>query len=176
MVIVILGVSLPVAAAFSHPDPAAILRGTFIPTIPQSSGLYSALLLLAAMIGAQAGTMSNLSYAYFATEKGWQGAKDLARQRVDLLVSTACRFGMGTLLRDRCRGNAAAAGHQARERRASGAHLQREHGSAGEGDLRGGLVGHLLQQFCQRDDRVLADSARHLPSVCSGTGSPTIHP
>lgn len=98
VVIVILGVSLPVAAMFSHPDPAAILRGMFIPTIPHSKGLYSAMLLLAAMIGAQAGSMSNLSYTYFATEKGWRGVQDLARQRVDLLVSTACRFGMGTLL------------------------------------------------------------------------------
>jgi Mn2+/Fe2+ NRAMP family transporter len=98
VVIVILGLSLPVAAMFSHPDPAAILRGMFIPTIPHSQGLYSAMLLLAAMIGAQAGSMSNLSYAYFTTEKGWRGAEDLPRQRVDLLTSTACRFGMGTLL------------------------------------------------------------------------------
>lgn len=98
VVIVILGVSLPVAAMFSHPDPAAILRGMFIPTIPNSQGLYSAMLLLAAMIGAQAGSMSNLSYTYFATEKGWRGAEDLPRQRVDLITSTVCRFGMGTLL------------------------------------------------------------------------------
>ncbi len=98
VVIVILGVSLPVAAMFSHPDPAGILRGMFIPTIPNSQGLYSAMLLLAAMIGAQAGSMSNLSYTYFATEKGWRGAEDLPRQRVDLITSTVCRFGMGTLL------------------------------------------------------------------------------
>jgi Mn2+/Fe2+ NRAMP family transporter len=98
VVIVILGVSLPVAAVFSHPDPAAIARGLFIPTIPNSTGLYSALLLLAAMIGAQAGSMSNLSYTYFATEKGWSGPEDLRRQRVDLLTSTFCRFGVGTLL------------------------------------------------------------------------------
>jgi Mn2+/Fe2+ NRAMP family transporter len=98
VVIVMLGISLPVAAVFSHPDPAAIARGLFIPTIPNSTGLYSALLLLAAMIGAQAGSMSNLSYTYFATEKGWSGAEDLRRQRVDLLTSTFCRFGVGTLL------------------------------------------------------------------------------
>jgi Mn2+/Fe2+ NRAMP family transporter len=98
VVIVILGVSLPVAAVFSHPDPAAIARGLFIPTMPNSTGLYSALLLLAAMIGAQAGSMSNLSYTYFATEKGWSGPEDLRRQRVDLLTSTFCRFSVGTLL------------------------------------------------------------------------------
>jgi Mn2+/Fe2+ NRAMP family transporter len=97
-VIVILGISLPIAAALSHPDPAAIARGMFIPTIPNSTGFYSAMLLLAAMIGAQAGSMSNLSYSYFATEKGWRGAADLARQRADLRVSTAARFAVGTLL------------------------------------------------------------------------------
>lgn len=98
VVIVVLGVSLPIAAVFSNPDPAAIARGLFIPTIPNSTGLYSALLLLAAMIGAQAGSMSNLSYTYFTTERGWSGAADLRRQRVDLLTSTFCRFGIGTLL------------------------------------------------------------------------------
>ena len=98
VVIVILGVSLPIAAFLAHPDPAAIARGMFIPTIPDNQGLFSAMLLLAAMIGAQAGSMSNLSYSYFATEKGWAGASDLRRQRTDLLASTAARFGIGTLL------------------------------------------------------------------------------
>lgn len=98
IVIVMLGISLPIAAVISHPDPAAIARGLFIPTIPNSTGLYSALLLLAAMIGAQAGSMSNLSYTYFTSERGWSGAEDLRRQRLDLLISTVCRFGIGTLL------------------------------------------------------------------------------
>ena len=98
VVIVILGLSLPAAAMLSRPDPAAILSGMFIPTLPNDQGLYSTMLLLAAMIGAQAGSLSNLSYAYFATEKGWSGAQDLPRQRTDLLVSTMCRFGVGTLL------------------------------------------------------------------------------
>ncbi|MBL0169947.1 MAG: Nramp family divalent metal transporter [Gemmatimonadaceae bacterium] len=98
VVIVILGITLPVAAVMAHPDPAAVARGLFIPTIPNSTGLYSAMLLLAAMIGAQAGSMSNLSYSYFATEKGWRGVDDLARQRTDLRTSTFARFAVGTLL------------------------------------------------------------------------------
>jgi Mn2+/Fe2+ NRAMP family transporter len=97
-VIVLLGVALPVAATFARPDPVAIARGLFIPAIPNSEGLYSAMLLLAAMIGAQAGSMSNLSYTYFATERGWSGADDLRRQRLDLVTSTFCRFGVGALL------------------------------------------------------------------------------
>ena len=42
--------------------------------------------------------MSNLSYAYFATEKGWSGVEDLRRQRLDLVASTLGRFGIGMLL------------------------------------------------------------------------------
>jgi len=98
VVIVILGVTLPIAALLAHPDPAAIAQGMLIPKIPEDTGLYGALLLLAAMIGAQAGSMSNLSYSYFTTEKGWRGADDLPRQRRDLLVSTVARFAVGTLL------------------------------------------------------------------------------
>ena len=98
VVIVILGISLPIAVALAHPDPLAVARGLFVPTIPNSDGLYSAMLLLAAMIGAQAGSMSNLSYTYFATERGWAGVEDLNRQRTDLMTSTFCRFGVGALL------------------------------------------------------------------------------
>lgn len=98
VVIVALGVSLPIAAVLSRPDPAAILRGMLIPTVPNSTGLYSALLLLAAMIGAQAGSMSNLSYTYFATEEGWSGVEHLRRQRADLVTSSVVRFSVGALL------------------------------------------------------------------------------
>jgi Mn2+/Fe2+ NRAMP family transporter len=97
-VVVMLGVSFSIAAVFSQPDAAALARGLFIPTLPNSPGLFSALLIVTAMIGAQAGSMSNLSYAYLVTEKGWAGPEDLPRQRTDLLASTACRFGIGTLL------------------------------------------------------------------------------
>jgi Mn2+/Fe2+ NRAMP family transporter len=98
LVIAALGMSLPIAALLAGPDPQAVLRGLLIPVVPDTAGLYSALLLLAAMVGTQAGSISNLSYPYFATEKGWAGADDLRRQRLDLLASTAARFGMGLLL------------------------------------------------------------------------------
>jgi Mn2+/Fe2+ NRAMP family transporter len=96
--VALLGVSLVAAALLSRPDPAAILQGILIPRIPNNQGLYSAVLLLAAMIGAQAGTMSNLSYAYFVEEKGWRGTSFLGQQRFDLLVGTACKFILGALL------------------------------------------------------------------------------
>lgn len=96
--VAIMGVSFVVAALRSGPDAPAILRGTFIPWIPHSQGAYSSFVLLAAMIGAQSGTLSNLTYAYFAGEKGWSSASDLKRQRFDLLVGAACKFMLGALL------------------------------------------------------------------------------
>jgi Mn2+/Fe2+ NRAMP family transporter len=98
LVIAVLGITLPIAALLARPSLTAIVNGLFVPTLPDRTGIYSALLLLAATIGAQAGSMSNLSYAYFTTEKGWTGAEDLRRQRLDLKVSTAARFGVGALL------------------------------------------------------------------------------
>lgn len=97
-IIAVLAVSLPIAVVIARPDPQAMLRGFFIPIVPDSTGFYSALLLLAAMIGSQAGSMSNLSYPYFATEKGWAGAEDLRRQRLDLQASSVVRFGVSALL------------------------------------------------------------------------------
>jgi Mn2+/Fe2+ NRAMP family transporter len=96
--IVGLGISLPMAAALAHPNPAAIARGLFVPTLPNATGVVSGLLLLAATIGAQAGSPSNLSYTYFATEKGWSGPSDLPRQRLDLFASSLCRFVVGIIL------------------------------------------------------------------------------
>ncbi len=87
-----------VAAALSHPKPAAILWGSLVPWLPEGQGAFSAAVVLTALIGAQVGTLSNLSYAYFVGEKGWHGASDLGRQRVDLAASFGFRFLMGGLL------------------------------------------------------------------------------
>lgn len=98
ILIAVMGGALVIAAVISKPDPAAIARGILIPWVPNIRSGYSSVLLLAAMIGAQAGTLSNLSYSYFSIEKGWKGPSDLKRQRTDLLISTGCKFVMGALL------------------------------------------------------------------------------
>ena len=87
-----------VAALLSHPDPAGIARGMFVPTIPGTQGLYSALFVLMALIGTEAGSMTNLTYAYFIREKGWRGVSHLKQQRFDLAFGIVCVFLMGTLL------------------------------------------------------------------------------
>lgn len=94
----ILVASMAAAAFYSHPKPFPILWGTFVPWIPQNQGVYSSVLIITAMIGAQVGTLSNLSYAYFVNEKGWHGTAAIRKQRFDLLSGFGCRFVLGALL------------------------------------------------------------------------------
>ena len=94
----VMGVSLIVAAALSRPDPVAILEGTFIPSLPPAQGLYSSMLIVLALIGTEAGSIANLTYAYFITEKGWAGPSYLRQQRIDLAAGAICLFLMGGLL------------------------------------------------------------------------------
>ena len=95
---VIMGLSLLIAAALSQPDPAAILEGTFFPRLPQAEGLYSALFIMMALIGAEAGSTANLTYPYFIFEKGWRNLSYLKQQRFDLGFGIVCMFIMGALL------------------------------------------------------------------------------
>jgi Mn2+/Fe2+ NRAMP family transporter len=94
----LMGGSLMVAAVLSRPDPAAILGGTFIPTVPQAQGLYSAVLIMLALIGTEVGSSTNMYYAYFIYEKGWRDISCLKQQRIDLLVGIVAMFIMGSLL------------------------------------------------------------------------------
>jgi Mn2+/Fe2+ NRAMP family transporter len=90
--------SLLLAAILSRPQPAQIAWGILVPSLPGGQGTFSAILILTAMIGAQVGTLSNLSYAYFVGEKGWQGAAAIGQHRRNLLLSFGLRFVMGALL------------------------------------------------------------------------------
>jgi len=94
----VMGAMLVAAAALSRPDPAGILRGALIPTIPESAGLYSTVLLLTALIGAEAGSLTNLTYSYFMYEKGWRDLSYRRRQNWDLAFSVGAIFLMGMLL------------------------------------------------------------------------------
>jgi len=94
----VMGVSMLVAAILSDPDPAAIIQGTFIPNLPQAQGLYDAVWIIMALIGTEAGSTANLTYAYFIREKGWTNTSYLKQQRLDLAVGVLCLFIMGGLL------------------------------------------------------------------------------
>jgi Mn2+/Fe2+ NRAMP family transporter len=90
--------ALVVAAFLSHPDGAALWHALTVPGIPADKGNYSAVLLVMALIGTEAGSLTNLTYSYFLRAKGWSGVADLKRQRVDLFTSIGCLFVMGTLV------------------------------------------------------------------------------
>ena len=94
----IMGGSLLVAAMLSNPDPVGIARGVFVPSLPQADGLQSALLIVMALIGTEAGSTANLYYSYFIREKGWKGVSYLKRQRFDLASGVLALFVMGALL------------------------------------------------------------------------------
>ena len=85
-----MGSSLLVAAMLSNPDPTAILKGTFMPSVPEGQGLYDALFIVMALIGTEAGTTANMTYVYFMTERGWNNVSYLKRQRVDLAIGVLC--------------------------------------------------------------------------------------
>lgn len=93
-----LGGALFLAAWTSSPDFSEILRGTFIPSIPEAQGLYGTAFLMLALIGTEAGSMTNLTYSYFMYEKGWRDPLKLRRQRTDLAIGVLCIFLMGATL------------------------------------------------------------------------------
>ena len=94
----LMGGSLLIAALLSNPDPVGILSGTLVPSLPQAQGLYSAALIVMALIGAEAGSTGNLIYAYFIREKGWKDVSALKQQRFDLATGIIALFVMGGLL------------------------------------------------------------------------------
>ena len=51
-----------------------------------------------ALVGTVAGSVMNITYAYFVHEKGWKDLSYLKQQRFDLVFGVVCLFLMGTLL------------------------------------------------------------------------------
>lgn len=92
------GSVLVLAAIMARPDPVAILKGTFIPSVPGKTGFYNVMLVLMAIIGTEAGSMTNITYPYFIYEKGWRDISYLKRQRFDLALGASGLFLMGALL------------------------------------------------------------------------------
>jgi len=92
--IAVMGGGLLLAALLVRPDPIELLRGAFSPVLPEAGPEYGRFLIVVAIIGGAAGTLSNLTYTYFIREKGWKDVSFLPAQRRDLLVSALLAFGM----------------------------------------------------------------------------------
>ena len=86
--LIILTTSLIGVSLWGGPDPIAIVKGVFLLEIPQTSGSFGALLVVTSLIGAVGGSIANLMYPYFVTQKGWVGAKYRKVQMYDLAFGT----------------------------------------------------------------------------------------
>jgi len=164
----IMGVSLVAAALMSNPDPADILHGIFIPTLPQTQGLYSSILIVLALIGTEAGSIANLTYSYFIQEKGWKGASYLKRQRVDLAVGALCLFIMGGLLQIAAAGVIHPLNIQVENPEDLGEIFWRTQGNLGLFVFALGLWGSAFSSFVGLNTGhalILTDLCRNLPSL-----------
>lgn len=70
------------SAILIHPDITQILKGIFIPQIPEHSVKF-----ILGVIGGVGGSVTLLSYGYWIREKKWSGKSYLKRTRVDLGIA-----------------------------------------------------------------------------------------
>ncbi|WP_261133991.1 Nramp family divalent metal transporter [Bacillus sp. Marseille-Q3570] len=84
-ILILMVVSLVGSALWVGPDVPALVKGTIAFDIPDNVGGISTLVFVVSLIGAVAGSMSNLVYPYLFKQKGWNGPKYLKLQRYDLL-------------------------------------------------------------------------------------------
>ncbi len=73
-----------ITAALLWPGTDVVLRGIFIPTIPDFHG--NGLIWTVALIGGVGGTITVLSYGYWIREEGRTGSSNIAVCRIDLAV------------------------------------------------------------------------------------------
>jgi len=98
VLLVVMGGTLAAVAILSGPDVGGIVRGTLIPTRPVGEAFGGTVPIVVALIGTEAGSITNLTYSYFMYEKGWRDVSYLGRQRRDLLFSVVAMFLMAALL------------------------------------------------------------------------------
>jgi Mn2+/Fe2+ NRAMP family transporter len=72
-------------AVYSGPDVGSILKGTVGFGLPEDTGAYSVILVGVSLVGAVAGSLTNLIYPYFLQDKGWTKPVHKRIQRNDLL-------------------------------------------------------------------------------------------
>ena len=91
----VMGFAILVCAALTFHDPAGVLRGTLIPTIPAGAGMY-----VLSIIGGIGGSITMLSYNYWMREEKISGAQQLGYVRGDIAIAylfTAV-FGMAIMM------------------------------------------------------------------------------
>ncbi|WP_142383173.1 divalent metal cation transporter [Bacillus canaveralius] len=84
-ILILMVVSLVGSAIWVGPDVPAIVKGTVAFSIPDNVGGVDTIVFVVSLIGAVAGSLSNLIYPYLFKQKGWVGPSYLKLQRYDLL-------------------------------------------------------------------------------------------
>jgi len=83
------------SAILIHPDISQIVKGIFIPNIPENSVKF-----ILGVIGGVGGSVTLLSYGYWIKEKKWSGKSYLKRSRLDLGIaySLTAIFGVAIMV------------------------------------------------------------------------------
>jgi Mn2+/Fe2+ NRAMP family transporter len=91
----VMGFSILVCAALTFHQPAAVLMGTFVPTIPEGAGLY-----VLSIIGGIGGSVTMLSYNYWMREEQISGPERLGYVRGDVAIAYlfTALFGMAIMM------------------------------------------------------------------------------
>jgi Mn2+/Fe2+ NRAMP family transporter len=91
----VMGFSILVCAALTFHDPAGVLQGTFVPTIPSGAGLY-----VLSIIGGIGGSVTMLSYNYWMREEKMSGPGQLGYVRGDIAIAYlfTALFGMAIMM------------------------------------------------------------------------------
>ena len=91
----VMGFSILVCAALTFHDPAGVLQGTFVPTIPSGAGLY-----VLSIIGGIGGSVTMLSYNYWMREEKMSGPEQLGYVRGDITIAYlfTALFGMAIMM------------------------------------------------------------------------------
>jgi Mn2+/Fe2+ NRAMP family transporter len=91
----LMGFSILICAALTFQDPAGVLQGTFVPTIPDGAGLY-----VLSIIGGIGGSVTMLSYNYWMREEKLAGPEKLGYVRGDIAIAYVftALFGMAIMM------------------------------------------------------------------------------
>ena len=91
----VMGFSILVCAALTFHDPAGVVQGTFVPTIPSGAGLY-----VLSIIGGIGGSVTMLSYNYWMREEKLAGPEQLGYVRGDITIAYlfTALFGMAIMM------------------------------------------------------------------------------
>jgi len=93
--VAIMGFTILACAALTFSDPIGVVRGTFVPSVPEGGGLY-----VLSVIGGIGGSITILSYNYWMREERIEGEQQLGYVRGDVGIAYlfTAMFGMSIVL------------------------------------------------------------------------------